>query len=198
MPSSSRVRPIVDSFSSVMTPGCRILDIGAGKGLLAQEMRQRFAAKVTMVDVAQYNQTDLPLAVCDSRALSFANHSFDFAILSFVLHHSPNPDALLGEALRVAARVIVIENDVRGAMRGVVTRMIDSWPAIQYGTPPCYITQSREAWLDTFKKFPVQVSVLKEFSLEFGFFRNITVMLAQHHTSSSRMKEPNGSNSSVS
>lgn len=177
MPCSSRVRPIVDSFSSVITPGCRIIDIGAGKGLLALEMRRRFSAQVTMVDVAQYNQTDLPLSVCDSRALAFANNSFDFAILSFVLHHSPNPHALLSEALRVAARVIVIENDVRGAIRRVVTRLIDSWPAIQYGTPPCYIVQSREAWLEMFGDFPVQVRILKEFSLESGFFRNITVML---------------------
>ena len=173
----TRVNPIIDSFASAITLHRHIIDIGAGKGLLAQEMARRFDARVTLVDVAQYNHTDLPLSVCDSRALAFADNSFDYALLSFVLHHSPNPDAILREALRVAREVIVIENDVRGTARGAVTRLIDSWPSIRYGTPPCYFTRTREEWLKSFGKFPVETHVLKEFALEFGFFLNFTVIL---------------------
>ncbi|MDE3090852.1 MAG: class I SAM-dependent methyltransferase [Chloroflexota bacterium] len=173
--SSARVDPIIASFASIITPRSRIIDIGAGKGLLAQEMARRFSARVTLVDVAQYNQTDLPLTICDSRALAFADHSFDFALLSFVLHHSPNPDAILREALRAAREVIVIENDVRGKVRGAVTRLIDSLPAIRYGTPPCYIARTRDEWLAWLAQLPVETRVLSEFGLEYGFFRNLTV-----------------------
>ncbi len=181
MPSqSTRVDPIIASFASVITPHSRIIDIGAGKGLLAQEMARQFSARVTLVDVAQYNQTDLPLTVCDSRALAYADASFDYALLSFVLHHSPNPDAILREALRVAREVIVVENDVRGKVRGAVTRLIDSLPAIQYGTPPCHIAQTREQWLQWLAGFPVQARVLNEFALEFGFFRNFAVLLKRN------------------
>jgi ubiquinone/menaquinone biosynthesis C-methylase UbiE len=174
---SARIHPIVRSFASAIAPRRRIIDIGAGKGLVAREMAQQFDARVTMVDVAQYNQTDLPLAVCDSRALAFADRSFDYGILSFVLHHCENPKEILSEALRVASRVIVIENDVRGPVRGLLTRLIDSWPAIQYGTPPCYFAQSRDAWLKLFGQFPVEARVLGEFTLEYGFFRCFTVEL---------------------
>ncbi len=178
MPSSSfRVDPIIASFASTLRPHSRIIDIGAGKGLLAQEMARRFNARVTLVDVAQYNQTDLPLTVCDSRALAFADNCFDYALLSFVLHHSRNPDAILREALRVAREVIVIENDVRGKMRGALTRLIDSLPAIRYGTPPCHIARTREEWLAWLAGFPVETRVLQKFSLEYGFFRNFTVRL---------------------
>ena len=120
--SSPRINPIVDSFACVIPPRSRIIDIGAGKGLLAQAMVQRFDARVTLVDVARYNQTGLPLTVCDSRALAFADRSFDFAILSFVLHHSPGPDRILSEALRVAGQVVVVENDVRGLLKSGLTR----------------------------------------------------------------------------
>lgn len=181
MPSASaRINPIIASFASVITPHSRILDVGAGKGLLAEEMTRRFNARVTMVDVAKYNQSDLPLTVCDSRALAFADNSFDYAVLSFVLHHTPKPETILREALRVAREVIVVENDVRGKVRGAITRAIDSWPSLRYGTPPCYIAQPRDEWLRMFQQFPVEARVISEFSLEYGFFRNFTVQLTKH------------------
>jgi SAM-dependent methyltransferase len=176
----TRINPILASFASVIRPRSRIIDIGAGKGLLAQEMTRQLDARVTLVDVAQYNHTDLPLTVCDSRALAFADNSFDQALLSFVLHHSPHPEFILHEALRVAREVIVIENDVRCAVRGAVTRLIDSWPAIRYGTPPCHFTRTRDEWLKWLAEFPVQARVLNEFGLEHGFFQNLTVILTKN------------------
>lgn len=174
---SARIDPILDSFAAILQPRCRILDIGAGKGLLAREMADRYRARVTMVDVAQYNQTTLPLTVCDSRALAFSDSSFDFALLSFVLHHTPKPELILREALRVAPRVIVVENDVRGALRGWLTRAVDSWPALRYGTPPCYIARTRAQWLQSFAELGVKAEMLGEFALEMGFFHNFTAVL---------------------
>ncbi len=173
----ARIDPIIDSFASAIAPHSRIIDIGAGKGLLAQAMAERLNACVTMVDVAQYNQTDLPLAVCDSRSLAFADDSFDYAVLSFVLHHTPKPERILREALRVSPQVVVIENDVQGRLRGWLTKAIDSWPALRYGTPPCYIANTREQWLASFHCFPVEIRVLREFRLEYGFFHNFTAVL---------------------
>ncbi len=183
MSSTSRATTILAAFAATIQPHSRILDIGAGKGLLAQEMARQLDARVTLVDVAQYNQTNLPLTMCDSRGLAFADDSFDYALLSFVLHHSPQPDAILREALRVAREVIVVENDVRGKVRGAVTRLIDSWPAIRYGTPPCYFTRTREEWLRWLARFPVEARVLSEFRLEYGFFRNLAVHLRKRNTS---------------
>jgi SAM-dependent methyltransferase len=174
---SARADAIIASFASAIKPHSRIIDIGAGKGWLAQAMARQFDACVTMVDVASYNQSALPLTVCDSRALAFADGSFDYAILSFVLHHTCDPDAILREALRVAREVIIIENDVRGTLRQWLTRAIDSYPALRYGTPPCCIAQPRDGWMKLFARFPVEVRVLREFSLEYGFFQNFTAIL---------------------
>ncbi len=173
----ARIDPILASFASVIEPRSCIIDIGAGPGHLASEMTRELDARVTMVDVAQYNQTDLPLTVCDSRALAFADNSFDYAVLSFVLHHCKEPKAILREALRVSRQAIVIENDVRGRLRGVITRVVDSIQSPWYGSPPCYFTKTRDEWLEFFGEFGVHHSLLNEFSLEFGFFRCFTVHL---------------------
>lgn len=175
----SRANTILASFAAEITPRARVIDIGAGKGLLAQALTRQLDARVTMVDVVSYNQTNLPLTICTSRALAFADHSFDYALLSFVLHHTCDPAAILREALRVAHTVIVIENDVRGKVRATLTRVLDSYPALRYGTPPCYIAQPREEWLKLFAQFPVTARVVSEFSLEYGFFRNFTVILTK-------------------
>lgn len=175
--SNPRANAILASFASEITPRARVLDIGAGKGLLAQALTQQLDARVTMVDVASYNQTNLPLTICDSRALAFADASFDYALLSFVLHHTRHPDLILREALRVARAAIVIENDVRGKVRGALTRILDSYPALRYGTPPCYCTKSRDEWLAWFAQFPVDVRLVSEFRLEYRFFQNFTVVL---------------------
>jgi ubiquinone/menaquinone biosynthesis C-methylase UbiE len=197
---NARANTIIASFASLIEPNRAILDIGAGKGLLAEEMTRRFNARVTMVDVAKYNQSALPLTVCDSCALAFADNSFDYALLSFVLHHSKNPEAILREALRVAREVIVIENDVRGAARQWLTRAIDSLPAIQYGTPPCYIAQPRDAWVKLFAQFPVAARVASEFDLEYGFFRNFTVILTKDEgrkTDAFDLRHPSSVNESI-
>ncbi|MCL4488469.1 MAG: class I SAM-dependent methyltransferase [Chloroflexi bacterium] len=172
-----RTDPIISSFAPAVEPRSRIIDIGAGKGYLAQHLSDRFGARVTMVDVASYNQSRLPLIVCDSRALAFGSDSFDMALLSFVLHHSRSPEAILGEALRVARKVVVIENNVRGSLRRAITRVVDSWPALRYGTPPCYMAQSRSEWLTFFRRFPVEVNAVGEFKLESSFFDCFTVVL---------------------
>lgn len=176
---NARANALIASFASAVRPHSRIIDIGAGKGLLAQAMVRQLDAHVTMVDVASYNQSDLPLTLCDSRALAFANASFDYAILSFVLHHTCDPEGILREALRVAREVIVVENDVRGVVRQWLTRTIDSYPALRYGTPPCYFAQTREEWLELFAQFSVETCALGEFSLEYGFFRNFAVILTK-------------------
>jgi len=67
----NRADTILDSFAHAIQPHSAILDIGAGKGLLAKALTRRLRARVTLVDVAQYNQSNLPLTVCDSRALAF-------------------------------------------------------------------------------------------------------------------------------
>ncbi len=94
----------------------RLLDLGAGDGFVGEAAAADMGlrdADVTLADVLDFNQTDLPLVRYDGRRLPFADRAFDATLLTFVLHHAADPDAVLRAARRVTAgRVLVLESIV--------------------------------------------------------------------------------------
>lgn len=90
--------------------GDKILDLGAGNGLLALEIKKQLEKEVLLVDVVDYNYTDLPVIVYNPEDnLPIANEEVDTTILYNVLHHASDPEHLLHEATRVTKRRLVIK-----------------------------------------------------------------------------------------
>ena len=95
---------------------CRVLDIGAGSGLIGEAISTLFPGKsVVGVDVAPNAASNLRIAFArfDGRRLPFADRAFDCALFCNVLHHV-KPDSrpeLLREALRVTGGGPVIIKD---------------------------------------------------------------------------------------
>ena len=91
--------------------GEKILDLGAGNGLLALEIKEQLGKEVTLVDVLDYNYTDLPLILYDSEdKVPLADKEVDTTILYTVLHHASDPEHLLEEATRITkTRLIMME-----------------------------------------------------------------------------------------
>ncbi|MEU7823652.1 methyltransferase domain-containing protein [Catellatospora sp. NPDC049133] len=100
-------RAIVD----VLDPpaGCRLLDLGSGRGALTAPALARGCA-VTAVDAApamvERLAADHPAAVAhvmDAQALDLPSDAFDLVVSSFVVHVLDDPAAGVAEAYRVAA-----------------------------------------------------------------------------------------------
>lgn len=91
--------------------GEKILDLGAGDGLLALEIKNQLNKEVILVDIVNYNFTDLPLILYDpEEKVPLQNKEVDTSILYTVLHHSSDPRHLLEEATRITKkRLIIIE-----------------------------------------------------------------------------------------
>jgi len=88
-----------------------VLDLGAGEGYVGQVLQQVCSARVTLVDVAPMNRTELQHQIYDGRHLPFGDDTFDVSLLYFVLHHAHDPEAVLREARRTAGnRVLVVES----------------------------------------------------------------------------------------
>lgn len=96
----------LDAVVSLMPPGGRLLEIGAGTGWQAREMSRRGYA-VTAVDVADSNyraQRVWDVADYDGHVLPCADRSFDIVFSSNTLEHIPHLDAFEREMHRVLDR----------------------------------------------------------------------------------------------
>lgn len=171
----TREEIIVQNVMPFLRAKQHIVEIGAGNGLVAQMLHEATGAEFTLVDVVDYNKSKLPMQLFDGRALPFADQSFDCALVVFVLHHNPDPRPLMQEALRVARQgVLVVENDVRGALKRPITRLIDSTEFLRRGVPPCYMTKSSSEWHAFFEDLPARATALRAFKI--GWFWNNVVL----------------------
>lgn len=108
---------LLRDLAAFMPPGaCRVLDIGAGNGLIGEAIAELLPGKqVTGVDVAPrlLPTVRFPCAAYDGVHLPFADGAFDCALFCNVLHHvEPASRAhLMREALRVTGGGPVIVKD---------------------------------------------------------------------------------------
>ena len=121
-----QVRLIQDLGTLLPSGTCRLLDIGAGSGLIAEAISGLYPGKwLTGVDVAQRVLPALrvPFVKFDGRRLPFADAAFDGALFCNVLHHVTR-DArapLLREALLVTGGGPLIMKD------HVADSLLDHW-----------------------------------------------------------------------
>jgi SAM-dependent methyltransferase len=98
---------MIRDLAQLLPPGpCRILDIGAGSGLVGETLAALLPGKsVTGVDVAPNAAAGLgiPYVRFDGVRLPFADRSFDCAMLCNMLHHAK--PGIRGALLREARRV---------------------------------------------------------------------------------------------
>ncbi|MFQ6049901.1 MAG: class I SAM-dependent methyltransferase [Candidatus Paceibacterales bacterium] len=101
----------LNHFDGCIGENEEILDIGAGCGWIGQCLRKKKNAQVTLLDVIDFNQTDLKLILYDGKKMPFLDNSFDVVLLICVLHHCDEPLEVLKEAKRVTKdRIIIIED----------------------------------------------------------------------------------------
>lgn len=93
-----------------------LLDIGAGRGLIAKELAQSTSKPVTCVDVKDLNESEMPYTVYSGNVLPFEDESYGTCLLTYVLHHCESPEQVLKEAIRVSSKRIIIFEDVPSFM----------------------------------------------------------------------------------
>jgi SAM-dependent methyltransferase len=126
------------------------LDLGAGTCNTTELLRER-GLEVTPVDVADLSFIEgITPVLYDGRVLPFDDDAFETALILTVLHHAREPDRVLAEARRVARRVIVIEDVVRGRLHTSATKAWDSLMNLEFAGHP-HSNRSDAAWRRAFE-----------------------------------------------
>ncbi|MBU1877260.1 class I SAM-dependent methyltransferase [Patescibacteria group bacterium] len=97
--------------------GDKILDFGCGSAIVTQTFKDCFKADILGVDVEDQRIFPIPFKIIgdmEKEKLPFNDLSFDVVLISYVLHHTKNPKAVLKEIQRVAKRIIIYEDLPKG------------------------------------------------------------------------------------
>ncbi len=117
-----------------------VVDVGTGTGFVAAGLASRAAIVIgvdsspAMLGVAAGNLTALgitntTLVEGSVAALPFADDSVDAAVANMVLHHAPDPTAMLTEMARVVrpGGVVAITDEVEHPYEWMRTEQADLW-----------------------------------------------------------------------
>jgi len=76
-----RARNLARLLGQFIRKGDNILDLGMGNGFIAKQMQQNNDIGILGLDVKDYNITDVPLVISNSRRLPFRDSEFDIVFI---------------------------------------------------------------------------------------------------------------------
>lgn len=141
----------LDLIAPWLSPQHRLLEIGSGPGSVLREFRKA-GYTIDALDVADssYDATLKP-NLYDGVRMPFEDGAYYSALLLTVLHHISDPEPVLIEAMRVARRVIIIEDVYETAWQRKYTKVADSITNLEFIGHP-HSNRSDEEWKETFSR----------------------------------------------
>jgi len=122
------------AMAAVNFRGKRVIDIGCGDGTYTIDLFDRgqpisicgVDPAQKAIEVARQKSSDrsITFAVESAYKLPYATNSFDIAHLRGVLHHMDRPVDAIGEALRVAPKILIIEPNGYNLILKLMERLV--------------------------------------------------------------------------
>lgn len=172
---SIRANRIISNIEPYLNGGDRILDIGSGSCTITKTLRRQGFETIPL-DIENLSiYEDLPAVIYDGSNIPFGNKEFSVALLITVLHHINEPEVVLREALRVAKRVIVVEDIYSTIWRKYLTYFLDSCVNLEFKDHPRSNRTDRE-WQETFLRLGTEVRDVQHGDF-YGLFEQATYYL---------------------
>ena len=146
--SAPRLQRVAAALARSIGPASSLLDVGAGDGAMALAVARLVGARrLAGVDVLLRPAPAVPITRYDGATLPFPDASFEAVLLSDVLHHAADPERVLRESLRVAARVVAVKDHFRfGLFSAAVLYAMDRAGNAAAGVPSPGAYFTRPAW----------------------------------------------------
>lgn len=152
--------PALAGAADIWAPGSRILDVGAGSGELSAFFAKKYKLNVSALDIlapsvnkwagasagGHQKVNAFPVGVFDGSRLPAQGLDYDTVLFNSVLHHAAhNTPSLLREASRVAAKFVLVAEDVLTEGEGTpagVARAIRTYLTKRHDPKGIFRTQS--------------------------------------------------------
>ena len=135
-----------------------MLDVGCGDGSIAKRIAE-LRPDVCMQGV-EFLVRPGCLIECrsfDGSTLPYPDASFDVCLLVDVLHHTEDPGILLGEAVRVTRRFVLLKDHLdENVLDDITLRFMDWVGNRPQGVVLTYNYKSRKEWAEYFSKCGLQ------------------------------------------
>lgn len=152
-----------------------LLEVGCGNGALTALLRQE-GHTVTPLDIVDHSLfPSVRPVIYDGSRFPFPDGRFRTCQLITILHHTPDPDHLIREAMRVADRIIIMEDIFINPVQRRLTFLADSIVNGEFFGHP-HTNRSDAGWRDTFQRLGLRVEFSEEYRF-LGLFRQVTYYL---------------------
>lgn len=152
-----------------------LLEIGSGPGSTIKIFRE-FGHEVTGLDIADNSYDDSLIPdIYNGINMPYADNQFDCALLLTTLHHTPYPDSIISEAMRVAKRIIIIEDVYDTPLQAAYTKITDSITNMEFIGHP-HTNRSDAEWRACFDRFGLKLQHQKIYPLA-KFFKQALYIL---------------------
>jgi SAM-dependent methyltransferase len=155
-----RTRVLAAMLARLVPADGRVLDVGCGDGLIARQVQDiRPDVSILGVDVLIRPATFIAVTQFDGERLPFADDTFDAVMFVDVLHHADDPAALLGEAVRVSRRSILLKDHRRnGILAASRLRFMDRVGNARHGVALPGNYWSEQEWRRSFSNLGLAVT----------------------------------------
>ncbi|BAM02241.1 class I SAM-dependent methyltransferase [Phycisphaera mikurensis] len=137
-----------------LEPTDRLLDLGCGGGALAAALASAVPGlHAEGAETHPRGGEPIPVTPYDGRRLPFAAGAFSVVTVADVLHHDPDPVAVLTECARVASRLVIVKDHHPGGQLPLAHARIClmDWAAnTGYGVECLYDYPDAQGWRHRF------------------------------------------------
>lgn len=166
---------IIQKIKPYLKPNDSIIDVGAGFCLVNKKLKEE-GYKVISIDIKNISLfDDVTPVIYDGQRLPFNNNHFDTALLITVLHHTGNPELTLGEAKRVAKKIIIIEDVYENVWQKYLTYFMDNLVNMEFINNP-HSNRTDLQWRKLFRKLKLNIRGYSQHSF-WKFFISATYCL---------------------
>ena len=157
----ARQAALTAAIAPHLRPTDRLLDVGCGGGALAAALAAAVPGlHAEGAETHPRGGEPVPVTAYDGRALPFPDDAFDVVTVADVLHHDPNPVAVLRACARVAGRLVVVKDHHPGGRLPFAHARIClmDWAAnTGYGVKCLYDYPTAAGWRARFERAGLRV-----------------------------------------